>query len=390
MNPLSLCNLSNLVPASTVGGHTKGEDSPSNIMDYIPFSAIDLDNPFFDSLKADYKEFETWFKKKKDDGSKAYIEIEQSTKEIVGFLYVKVENEELKDVEPVLPARRRIKAGTFKVNAHGTKYGERFIKKIMDHALAENAEEVYLTVFSKHEGLIALISRYGFIPKATKTTPNGIEQVYVKNMKLYTGNILLDYPLIKKTECKKYLLSIYPKYHTRLFPDSILNNESYDVVQDISPTNSIHKIYICYMYGCASLKPKDLLLIYRTSDGQGPAKYRSVVTSVCEVQELKTRHSFKDMKEFIEYSSAYSIFVEKELKAIWEQTDPKTKKLKQFYVIKMIYNAAFGKRVINDELKRKYGIGTAPGVYWGFIPLTDEQFQNVLKGGNVNENIIVD
>ena len=28
--------------------------------------------------------------------------------------------------------------------------------------------------------------------------------------------------------------------------------------------------------------------------------------------------------------------------------------------------------------------------YWGFIPLTDDQFQNVLKGGNVNENIVVD
>ena len=217
-------------------------------MDYKPFSGIDLDNSFFDSLKADYKEFETWFKKKQTDGSKAYIEIDKSTNKMVGFLYVKVEDGEINDVVPVLSAKRRIKAGTFKVDAHGTKYGERFIKKIMDYAVAENAEEVYLTVFSKHTGLISLISRYGFIPKATKITQNGTEQVYVKDMKLYTGNVLLDYPLIKKAGCKKYLLSIYPKYHTRLFPDSILNNESYDVVQDIAPTNSIHKIYICYHY----------------------------------------------------------------------------------------------------------------------------------------------
>ena len=199
-------------------------------------------------------------------------------------------------------------------------------------------------------------------------------------MKLYTGNVLLDYPLIKKAGCKKYLLSIYPKYHTRLFPDSILNNESYDVVQDIAPTNSIHKIYICYMYGCANLKPKDLLLIYRTSDGKGPAKYRSVVTSVCEVQEIKTRRSFKNVEEFTKYSSAYSIFAEKELKEIWEQVDPKTNRPKQLYVIKMTYNAALGKRVINDDLKSKYGIGIALDTYWGFIPLTDDQFQNVLKG----------
>lgn len=72
----------------------------------------------------------------------------------------------------------------------------------MDYAVAENAEEVYLTVFSKHTGLISLISRYGFIPKATKITQNGTEQVYVKDMKLYTGNVLLDYPLIKKQAAK--------------------------------------------------------------------------------------------------------------------------------------------------------------------------------------------
>jgi len=56
----------------------------------------------------------------------------------------------------------------------------------------------------------------------------------------------------------------------------------------------------------------------------------------------------------------------------------------------MTYNAALGKRVINDDLKSKYGIGIALDTYWGFIPLTDDQFQNVLKGGNVNENIVVD
>lgn len=357
-------------------------------MDYVAFSTVDLGNSFFDSLKVDYKEFEIWFKKKQTDGSKAYIEIEKNSKEIVGFLYVKVEDGNVNDIVPPLPAKKRIKAGTFKVNAHGTKYGERFIKKIMDYAIAENAEEVYLTVFSKHEGLIALISRYGFILRGTKTTDNGTEQVYVKDMRLYTGDILLDYPLVKIAGCNKYLLSIYPAYHTRLFPDSILKNESYDVVQDISATNSIHKIYICFMPGCAEIKPKDLLLIYRTNDGAGPARYRSVVTSVCEVQEMKTRSDFKDVEDFINYSSAYSIFARKELISLWNKE--KYGRPIPLYIIKMTYNAALGKRVINDTLQNEYGIGTAPGTYWGFIKLTDDQFRDVLKGGNVNENIVVD
>ena len=53
----------------------------------------------------------------------------------------------------------------------------------------------------------------------------------------------------------------------------------------------------------------------------------------------------------------------------------------------------FGLKVSNlyiSQVKSKYGIGIALDTYWGFIPLTDDQFQNVLKGGNVNENIVVD
>ena len=47
------------------------------------------------------------------------------------------------------------------------------------------------------------------------------------------------------------------------------------------------------------------------------------------------------------------------------------------------------KRIINDTLQTEYGIGSASDPYWGFMKLTDDQFLNVLKGGNVNENIIV-
>ena len=34
---------------------------------YSKFSEIDLNDPFFDSLKDDYKEFSDWFKRKAND-----------------------------------------------------------------------------------------------------------------------------------------------------------------------------------------------------------------------------------------------------------------------------------------------------------------------------------
>ena len=42
-----------------------------------------------------------------------------------------------------------------------------------------------------------------------------------------TGDLLSDYPYINnRNNENKYLLSIYPTFHTRLFPDSKLVNEA--------------------------------------------------------------------------------------------------------------------------------------------------------------------
>ena len=34
--------------------------------------------------------------------------------------------------------------------------------------------------------------------------------------------------------------------------------------------------------------------------------------------------------------------------------------------------------------------GISPTLYWGFFQLTDNQFDYILKKGNVNENFIID
>jgi len=49
-------------------------------------------------------------------------------------------------------------------------------------------------------------------------------------------------------------LAVKPKYHSRLFPDSILKTEDSTIAKDISYTNSIHKIYIAAMNGMENIK----------------------------------------------------------------------------------------------------------------------------------------
>lgn len=92
------------------------------------FSAINLNDSFFDSLKESYTEFNNWFNRKAEEGATAYVQSD-STNNIVGFLYLKIERGTLDDVEPTRPNKRRLKVGTFKVNPHGTRFGERFVKK---------------------------------------------------------------------------------------------------------------------------------------------------------------------------------------------------------------------------------------------------------------------
>lgn len=87
-----------------------------------------------------------------------------------------------------------------------------------------------------------------------KISSAGEELVLTKNLKNTVNNTLQDYPLVISRNKAKHLLAIKPKYHTKLFPDSILKNESFDIISDVSHTNSIHKVYLSSMPGLASVK----------------------------------------------------------------------------------------------------------------------------------------
>lgn len=93
------------------------------------FSDIDLQDAFFGSLRESYPEFDEWYKKKSDAGATAYCYYVND--ELKDFLYMKIEEERLTDVTPVLPAKKRLKVGTFKVDndSRHTTRGERFMKK---------------------------------------------------------------------------------------------------------------------------------------------------------------------------------------------------------------------------------------------------------------------
>jgi GNAT superfamily N-acetyltransferase len=345
-------------------------------LSYIPISSVPVSDGFFDTLRADYPGFDDWLRRKSEDS--AYV-ARRDDGGLDGFLYLKREDGPVTDVQPALWPAKRLKVGTLKVNPHGTRLGERLIKKVFDHAIEYDVDEIYVTVFPKHAKLIELFARYGFVRVAEKTGATGTEDVMARSLRQLSGDVTRDYPLINKAG-RKFLLSLYPQWHTRLLPDSKLHGEAPDAVQDVSHANSIHKVYLAGMKGLDQLRRGDLLLIYRTGDGKGPAHYRAVATSICSVEEVRDIGSFANVNELLDFCAPYSVFTEQELRGFWTNRKYPT-------LIKFTYNAALKKRLTRADLIDN-GVIDA-NAYAGFATLTDAGFKVVVERGGINANLVV-
>jgi hypothetical protein len=112
------------------------------------FGNINLRDPFFDSFRNEYVEFDGWFNRKADES--AYVCTAEDGS-IVAFLYVKRERigEDYSDISPHFARALRLKIGTFKVISNGFKLGERFLKIAFDNAHRYEVEEIYVTAFCR-------------------------------------------------------------------------------------------------------------------------------------------------------------------------------------------------------------------------------------------------
>lgn len=342
----------------------------------IQFGKINLNDAFFDSLKEDYPGFDRWFLKKYDD--EAYITINSNNGMLLSFLYLKVEDkdEDYSNIQPVLPPKKRLKVGTFKVINNGFRLGERFLKIIFDNALKNHVEEIYVTIFDKRDEqrrLIDLLEHWGFVFWGMK---NG-ERVYVRDFtpRMDIDHLRQTYPYILNTQ-QAYLVPIYPSYHTELLPDSILNTESpEDYVEDFPHRNGIGKVYVS-----RALPPHpqkgDLLVFYCTG-----GYYKSVITTLGVVEEIQK--GFQNEDTFVNYCRKGSVFPEQQLHDMWKYRTDKP------FVVKFLYLYSFPHRINMKELidlKILAGVNDAPR---GFKPITKDQFNIIIKETKSDDSFIV-
>lgn len=348
------------------------------------FGNLNLRDTFFDSFREDYKEFDDWFNRKSDEI--AYICISE-TAEVVAFLYVKVEgkNEYYSDIIPSFSPAKRLKIGTFKVISNGYKLGERFLKIVFDNALRFSVEEIYVTLFDytlEQNRLIELLCEWGFNKHGVKRTDNGEEVVLVRDFRprVNKSNPCESYPYLS-SDSRKFLVPIYPEYHTELFPDSILRTESpNDFIENKPNRNAISKVYISRSFE-RGLKAGDIVVFYRTASS-GSAYYTSVTTTVGVVQSVITDISSE--KQFIELCRKRSVFSDDELRKYWNwRTNNRP------FVVNFLYVYSFPKRMNLKALIDAGVIQSTEAVPRGFEQISDEQFDRILEGSEADGRIII-
>lgn len=332
------------------------------------FAKVDLQNSFFDSFREDYVGFDKWFNKKADEIS--YICY--SNDNLSAFLYIKTEDveENYSDIEPIFEPKRRLKIGTFKVTSNGYKIGERFLKIIFDNALVDKKiEEVYVTIFEKSTEqirLINLLEEWGFEKFGVKKSTG--ELVLVKNFdrtqEINIENPKKTFPFISNYS-KIYIVPIYPDYHTDLFPDSILRNESpIDFIENKPHRNALSKVYISRSQFKA-LSSGDIVVFYMTG-----GIHKGVVTTFGIVE--KVIDNIPDLGTFISHCKKRSVFTEEELKNHWNYYP----NLKPF-VVKFIYSYSYRKRPNLKWLIENGIIADINSVPRGFQEISRENFHKI-------------
>lgn len=276
---------------------------------------LDIDDPIFDKLKRDYVGFDNWFRKVQRQRRDCLCYI--NSNECLGALLIyKSENEIIDVGDFKLPAIDRIKIATMVVTNNGYKIGELFLSWIINYALRNNTEELYLTHYRDGEDdpLIYLIEEYGF--ECVGSRSDG-ELVYVKLINRDEVQIKIDecgencdyatlskrfYPYFYEGEnVNKYVVPIKERFHKKLFLSkdqqtslSSFFGDKEDAIE--IQKNTIKKAYLSKSN--ANLKPGDIVLFYETPN--------KGISEIGVVEEFHKNLSYEEIISIVGKRSVYS------------------------------------------------------------------------------------
>ena len=356
------------------------------------FSEINLHDPFFDSLKADYPGtssstgFVQWFAAKASDGKTALVfEDEQGIGAFVNLKPNETEEIQLADGR-VLPKIARLKITTIKIDERyrNQRIGEGALGLTLWQRRDLGSNEIYVTVFDKHINLILLLEKYGFI--CVGNNLNG-ERVYIKDRRnLDFSDPCKAFPFLSNQVQYAGCLAIEMAYHDTMFASSDLANTLQERV-DISVANGLKKVYIGKPYSLA-FKVGEPVLVYRKYTGTDSRPgYKSVITTYCiatRIEKIKSGgRALYSYDQFLRMVGNKSVYTQDELKIKYDTWDSLT-------LIELLYYGYFGAGNNVNWVWLKNN-DCWPRTHPMNFRYTRSQFERILREGNIDvNNVIID
>jgi GNAT superfamily N-acetyltransferase len=276
-----------------------------------PTKCYDLDivDPIFDSFREEYPAFNTWFIEKCQRAQRLAWVIRDGD-ELAAVCIIKEDDDDLR------LGGATLKICSLKVSEEraGRRYGELLLKSIFAFLHENGYGFAYLSVFAKHEGLIALLEDFGF----ARHGPDALsgERYYVKTLQPTPNDraamaplpfhIRYGPPAIKLDHA--YLVPILPTYHRLLFPDAEGPAGPQQLELDLAGVpatgprpfgNALRKAYLCHTPS-RQLTPGAAILFYRSQDVMA-------ITSVGVVEQTLESSDATEVAEFVGQRSVYSL-----------------------------------------------------------------------------------
>lgn len=266
----------------------------------VPLHSIDVNTPFFDSLRVGYGGFNNWFRESARKGRKAWVHRASGGALGAICIYKEEQDEVVTSDGKKLPGRI-LKLCTFKVGetVRGRKVGELLLKAAFRYSTINKMEHIYLTMRAEQTYLQSLCEDFGFrhygrfnqdevYVKAHPPSPPQDEEADA--LKYH----IRFFPNFRSAGVKKFLVPIRPGYHEVLFSDHPANQQQLSL---FTAGNAIKLAYLCHS-PLREIQPGDILLFYRSGDIKG-------VTSIGIVEFAA---DLKDLDKILQLVSKRTVY----------------------------------------------------------------------------------
>jgi L-amino acid N-acyltransferase YncA len=237
-----------------------------------------LSSAFFDSLRDGYDTFDQWFRRKAEDGCKAWVHWHLPG--VLGGICIFDRQDNQQVAQGFTIKGTALKLSTFKVGdtSRGRKVGELFLKAAFKYATANRLEHIFIHGDEeKHYFLFELLADFGFFKVGGHPAGDRQDAVYLKRHPLQAPPadhatpfeyLRAFFPHFRDDPAvETYVVPIRPDYHDILFPDfeGRASKQAKLFEQENFAGNAIKMAYLCKA-PTKCMNPGDVLLFYRSGD----------------------------------------------------------------------------------------------------------------------------